>query len=174
MAGRIVEVVEFDPQWAIAFDRARRALLERIGEGRWTIEHIGSTAVPGLAAKPVIDLLVEVEDLALLDEQRTRLEVGGWTWRGENGIPGRRYLHKGAPQRTHHLHAFATGDATATRHRAFRDYLIDQAEVAAAYAALKRRAAAACRDDPAAYAAAKSDFIAEHLPRAMDRWHASA
>lgn len=159
---RVIEVVDHDPAWSASFKEERRRLLAALDGVAVSIEHIGSTAVPGLAAKPIIDLLVEVDQLDRLDRCREALEAIGYSARGENGIPGRRYFTRGKPARTHHLHAFQFGDPHLLRHLEFRDYLVENPAVALAYGALKMRAAAAWRHEPAGYAAAKQDFIAEH------------
>ncbi len=122
------------------------------------LHHIGSTAVPGLAAKPVVDLLGEVADLGAVDATRARLERLGWRWRGENGIAGRRYLTRDDPQtgeRAAHLHIHASGDAMIPWHLAFRDRLRAEPVTARAYEAEKSRCAALHSDDSAAYAACK-------------------
>ena len=122
------------------------------------LHHIGSTAVPGLRAKPVIDLLGAVADLRAVDTARPMLEELGWRWRGENGVAGRRYLTRSDPhtgERTAHLHIHATGDAMIPWHLAFRDRLRADPTTAAAYEAEKSRCAALHPGDSAAYAACK-------------------
>ena len=122
------------------------------------LHHIGSTAIPGLRAKPVVDLLGEVSDLGAVDAARAALERLGWRWRGENGVAGRRYLTRDDPQtgeRAAHLHIHATGDAMIAWHLAFRDRLRAEPATAAAYEAEKSRCAALHPQDSAAYAACK-------------------
>lgn len=122
------------------------------------LHHIGSTAVPGLAAKPVVDLLGEVSDLGAVDAARARLEGLGWRWRGENGVAGRRYLTRDDPQtgeRAAHLHIHARGDAMIPWHLAFRDRLRAEPATVAAYEAEKSRCAALHPGDSGAYAACK-------------------
>jgi GrpB-like predicted nucleotidyltransferase (UPF0157 family) len=166
---RIVEVVAYNPAWQDAFQTERALLQAALGEVAVAIHHVGSTSVPGLAAKPIIDILLAVTDLAALDGKETALAALGYKAKGENGIPGRRYFHKGGPQRTHHAHAFTAGDPNLTRHLAFRDYLIAHADVTQEYAALKKRLAAAHKDDSKLYQTGKEDFISLH-ERLAFRW----
>ncbi|HAY0630574.1 TPA: GrpB family protein [Serratia marcescens] len=114
-----------------------------------------SSAVPALAAKPTIDILLEVESLAALDGLNDRMSM----LRGENGITGRRYYIKGNGERTHHVHAFTAGSEQAIRHLTFRDYLCKHHGVAQQYAAIKRQAAEDSRQNPATYGRLKNEFI---------------
>ena len=136
------------------------------------LEHIGSTAVPGLAAKPVIDMLAIVTDL---EAAKTRLvaplEAAGYAWWDENPDTDRLFFVKGlppsAPRRTHHLHIMEEGPG-ALKHLAFRDYLRDHPEEAGRYAALKQDLATRFRDDREAYTEAKGGYIEEILDRMVD------
>lgn len=95
-----------------------------LGQRLTAIHHIGSTAVPGLAAKPVIDIMPVVRAVTEADECRADFEALGYEYLGEFGIPGRRYLRKGGDERTHQMHIFASDDVHAiARHLAVRDYL---------------------------------------------------
>jgi GrpB-like predicted nucleotidyltransferase (UPF0157 family) len=123
------------------------------------VHHIGSTAVPGLAAKPIIDIVLEVSDLAALDAHNSQMEEIGYKPRGEFGIPGRRYFQKGGDNRTHHLHAFLRGDPNVVRHIAFRDYLRRHPEVAREYGDLKRRVARTCDNDVERYCDGKDAYV---------------
>jgi len=156
---RIVEVVEYDPSWPALFD-AECTLLRHTLEGvAIAIHHIGSTAVPGLAAKPIIDMLMEVTDLQALDALSDRMMSIGYIPRGEYGIPGRRYFQKGGDNRTHHLHAFAAGDSNLLRHLAFRDYLRAHPEASADYGKLKKALANVCENDLERYCDGKDAFV---------------
>ncbi len=156
---RKIEVVPYDPAWPAAFAAERALLNDALGDAAVEIHHIGSTSVPGLAAKPIIDILVEATDLAALDAHDDAVVALGYESMGEFGIPGRRFYRKGGADRTHHVHAFATDDPGLARHLAFRDYLRVHPEVTAEYAALKQRVVATCANDIERYMAGKNDFI---------------
>lgn len=125
------------------------------------VHHIGSTAVPGLAAKPIIDLMPLAANLTALDRERRRIEALGYEWHGEYGIPGRRYctLTDAAGTRIAQLHCFAANSPEATRHIAFRDYLRAHPAVAAAYDREKRRARELHPGDSHAYTDEKNAWI---------------
>ncbi|MEH2922170.1 GrpB family protein [Samsonia erythrinae] len=166
MGRRTITVVDYDPQWATDYATAARAIMQALGEVAVRIHHIGSTAVPGLPAKPVIDMLLEVVALSDLDRLENVMVDLDYCPRGENGIARRRYYTKGGDARTHHLHAFVVGDEHIQRHLSFRDYLRANPAVCAEYAAIKRAAALACDNDAAVYSQLKNDFIAMHEARA--------
>lgn len=137
---RILTVVDYDEMWPTLFENERTLLQMTLGKVISRIHHIGSTSVPGLSAKPVIDILIEVANLEELDSLNQAMEGVGYTVRGENGILNRRYFTKGGSQRSHHIHAFTTGDAQIIKHLAFRDYLIKHNDVAIQYALMKKSA----------------------------------
>lgn len=167
MGQRVIEVLEYDPRWTMEFESEKNGLQSVIGDTALKIEHIGSTSVPGLAAKPVIDILIEVSSLELLDLKCQALEVIGYKARGEYGIPGRRYFQKGGDKRTHHVHVFLRGDQHLTRHRAFKDYLKAYPAIAQEYALIKRESATNCQHDSALYQSLKNGFIQQHERVAM-------
>jgi GrpB-like predicted nucleotidyltransferase (UPF0157 family) len=167
---RRVVIVPYDAGWpALAAAEAARFASALAGDPRLVaIHHIGSTAVPGLAAKPILDLLPEVRELACLEDARPALEALGYRWRGEHGLPGRRYCSRDeGGARVAHVHGYASGDPAVRHHLAFRDFLRAHPEVAAAYAAHKRACAAAHADDTEAYVAAKSGFVQQVLGDAL-------
>ena len=155
-----VEIVAWDPAWAEAAAR-EAALLAPLGP----VEHIGSTAVPGLAAKPILDLMIGVADL---DAAVEPIEARGWFhWQSwEAHASNRRYFWRGEPTRhTHHLHAVPFDGPFWRSHLQFRDRLRADPSLAAAYAALKVDLAARHRDDRDAYTAGKAEFIEGVLRR---------
>ena len=147
--------------WAAAFEREAAAIGDALSELPIELHHIGSTAIPGIVAKPVIDMLGVVPALEALDARTERLVALGYEALGEYGIPGRRYFRRNAPDgaRTHQLHAFAAGSPQVRRHLDFRDYLRAFPAEAAAYAALKRELAERCGADMRAYSDGKTEFI---------------
>ena len=169
-----VEIVSYDPTWPGLFAQEAahlRALLPAELIGR--IEHFGSTAVPGLAAKPIIDMLVEVRSMEEVAQRiAPLLQAQGYEffWRApEHGLPGMNYAwfirRDAAGRRTHHIHFLEAGSSEWGR-LLFRDYLRTHPDAARAYGELKRRIAAEYPDDRIAYAKAKTDFVAEAMQAA--------
>ena len=156
---RKIEIVDYDPSWPARFEAECALVRGALGDVVVDIHHIGSTAVPGLAAKPIIDILLEVEDLVALDSLNSEMEAIGYRPMGELGIPGRRYFPKGGDSRSHHVHAFVCGDPNVGRHLAFRDYLRRHPEVAREYAEVKRRVAQTCDNDSERYCAGKDAYV---------------
>jgi GrpB-like predicted nucleotidyltransferase (UPF0157 family) len=138
------------------------------------IHHIGSTAIPQIHAKPIIDMLVEVKDITKIDVQSSALEALGYEAMGEFGISGRRFFRKGneAGIRTHHLHGFEVNSAQIERHLAFRDYMISHPEDAQQYSELKRELANKYHDNIQGYMDGKDGFIKEIDLKAA-KWRAS-
>lgn len=163
---RIVEVLAYDPVWKIRFEEESARILQALNEGGNQIHHIGSTSVPGMTAKPVIDMLLEVDDLRVLDAKSALLERLGYESRGENGIPERRYFQKGGDSRTHHIHAFLSGSEHVTRHLYLRNYLLVHPIEARKYSDIKKSLAAIHRSDPKAYVNAKSAYVLDLEQRA--------
>ena len=164
---RRMKVIEYSANWPKLYEQERSLLREALGNEIVRAYHIGSTAVPGLAAKPVIDILLEVRSVERLDDLGKTMEDIGYQPRGEFGIPGRRYFPKGGDDRTHHLHAFAVGDSHIEKHLAFRDYLRMHPAVAVEYAAVKQAASAAHETDPEGYVAFKQRFVEQTVAKAV-------
>lgn len=141
-----------------------------LGDCLITVEHIGSTAIPGIVAKPVIDLMPIVQSLSALDAKAEAIRTLGYDWRGEFGIPGRRYCTLNDPktgQRLFNVHCFEAGSAQIDRHLVFRDYLRSCPDQARAYETEKKRAAVQHPNDTLAYNDAKSIWIKECQTRAI-------
>lgn len=168
LSSRIIEVVDYDPSWKKTFETERVMLHQAIGSNAVKIEHIGSTSVVGLAAKPVIDILIEVNSLDELDVAHKNIEALGYLVKGENGITGRRYFQKGGNQRSHHVHAFQTNDLHICRHIAFKEYLIAHPKIALEYSDIKKAAAANSNNNINVYMALKNDFIQRHEKIAVE------
>jgi len=143
--------------------------LRVLGSNLVTVRHIGSTSVPGLAAKPIVDLMPIVTDLADLDRQRRCVEGLGYIWHGELGISGRRYctLADEAGVRVVQLHFFEVDSPHIERHIAFRDYLRARPEMARAYENEKRRARDLHPSDSHAYAEEKAWWIQDAEAKAL-------
>jgi GrpB-like predicted nucleotidyltransferase (UPF0157 family) len=171
---RKVEVVPHGPSWRDAFEAEARYVAAALGENVVAVHHIGSTAIPNIYSKPVVDLLVEVRDIDEVDGRSSAMESLGYEVMGEYGIPGRRYFRKDNREgiRTHHVHAFETGSAEAERHLAFRDYMIAHPSDAQRYSELKRKLAEEHPQSPDGYMDGKDGFIKE-MERRAARWRAS-
>ena len=111
-----IAVINYQPAWPRQFADEAARIRRILGDNCVTIHHIGSTAVPGLAAKPVIDMLPVVRELAAVDHSAAAFARIGYEYLGEFGLPGRRYLRKGGDRRTHQIHIFALGSAEIDRH----------------------------------------------------------
>jgi len=168
---RIV-VVEYDPSWIENFNKEAALIRQVFGDILVDIHHIGSTSVPGLKAKPVIDMLPVVTDLAKVDQLNDRMIEYGYEPMGELGISGRRYFRKGGYNRTHNIHVFqADNYREILRHLAFRDYLRAHPEDAIAYGELKARLAALYPSDIESYMDGKDTFIKETEKKALEWYH---
>jgi GrpB-like predicted nucleotidyltransferase (UPF0157 family) len=158
-------VVNYDPAWPLAFEQERAQIAAALGEWARAIEHIGSTSVPGLRAKPVIDILVAVDRLDRADEYAARLAPLGYVYRPHDDDDERLFFRKGTP-RSHHLHMVVLGGSEHVRHVRFRDILRAEPETARDYAALKDALAAQFRDQREAYVDGKTEFVTGVLAHA--------
>jgi GrpB-like predicted nucleotidyltransferase (UPF0157 family)/RimJ/RimL family protein N-acetyltransferase len=158
-----VHLVPHDPQWAAEFDRESSLVTNAFGDLLVAIHHIGSTAIPGISAKPIIDMLAVVSEVALLDANESPIKALGYEVLGEFGITGRRYFRKDDHNgnRTHQIHAFQTGSPQIERHLAFRDFMRVHPDNANQYDALKRRLAEQSPADISRYTDGKDAFISE-------------
>ncbi|MEX2229932.1 MAG: GrpB family protein [Dehalococcoidia bacterium] len=156
-------VVDCVPAWPEWFAHAAEAIRGACGTRLVGLEHIGSTSVPGLAAKPIIDVMPLLARFADGFACVEPLEALGYISRGEFGIPGRHYFvrNEGRERPPEHVHMYEQGADEAVRHLLLRDYLRAHPDRAEAYGTLKRALAVRFRDDRVAYTEAKSDFILE-------------
>lgn len=155
-------IEDYQPRWPEFFSQEASQIQNLIGTYITAIEHIGSTAVPGLAAKPIIDMLIGVKCLADAPSFIPPLQQFGYIYvpEYEQGLPERRYLYKQEHgEDTYHLHMVELQSDFFLRHLAFRDYLRAHPEAVAEYAALKIRLASEFGSDREGYTDAKTDFI---------------
>jgi GrpB-like predicted nucleotidyltransferase (UPF0157 family) len=163
-SSELIEIVDHDPSWAAKFEEEKPRLAV-VFDGRVLgIEHIGSTAIPDLCAKPIVDILVGLRELDLTDDDIAAMTELGYEHLGELGIPGRVFFRKGKP-RTHNVHVVEHGGEHWQRHLAFRDTLRSNPEERRRYDELKRRLAAEGHPREA-YTELKTPFIREVEARA--------
>jgi len=157
-----VVLVSYDPAWPARFLEEKAAIEAALGDRGVAIEHVGSTAVPGLVSKPTIDVLVGIRRLSEAAPCIAALEAIGYVYRPdmEDTLPERRYLHKGPPgDRTYHVHMVEFASPFWMRHLLFRNFLRAHPDRATAYGALKRELAARHPTDRETYTDAKGPFI---------------
>lgn len=160
----------YDANWPLLFEAEAQVLQRILGQALLALHHIGSTAVPGMVAKPVIDILAEARSLNHIDRETRAMEAGGYEARGAYGIEGRRYFNKppaGPGAVGFHVHAFAAGSPHLGRHIRFRDHLIASPEAAHEYAAVKLSLCDANGVLVSDYAERKAPFI-ERINHRLD------
>ena len=161
-----VIIHDYDPLWPRVFETLRSRIAPLLDSMAAAIEHVGSTAVPGLAAKPIIDIDVLLTSAAALPPAIARLASLGYEHRGDLGIAGREAFRAPSNDFPHHLYVCPPASEEYRRHIAFRDHLRTHQRDASAYAGLKRALAGRFGDDREGYNQAKSAFVAEILERA--------
>jgi len=159
-------IEEYDPSWPRSFEAIRDRIIAALGESVTAIEHIGSTAVPGLAAKPIIDIDVLLRSSDGLRLVIAALEGLGYQHQGTLGIPGRDAFVAPSHDVRHHLYVCSPDAPEFRRHITFRDYLRRHPMDAAEYGRLKRNLSGRFSIDREAYTEAKTDFIEGILRRA--------
>jgi GrpB-like predicted nucleotidyltransferase (UPF0157 family) len=155
-----IEVVDYDPSWPRRYEEERDRIAAALGDAVVAIEHVGGTAVPGLPAKPVIDIMVGVPDIERAGQAVAGLINLGYQYvpELESQLPERRYFRRGTPE-THHVHMVTMGSDFWEEHVLFRDYLRSNPQAAEEYGKLKRGLANRFRFDRDAYRAGKVPFI---------------
>ena len=154
-----MEIRDYDPAWPRRFTDLAARILSTVSGRALRAEHVGSTAVTGLAGKPVIDIDVVVARQDDVPEVIQRLATLGYVHEGDLGIPGREAFRGTPGEPRHHLYVVVAGSNELTRHLMFRDALRADTALRDRYADLKRSVAAQHRNDRAAYTQAKSSFI---------------
>lgn len=162
-----VIIVDYDPSWPLTFATLRDRVAPALGDIAAAIEHVGSTAVPGLAAKPVIDIDVLLTERDAMPDAIARLATLGYQHEGDLGVAGREAFRHIAGLPVHHLYVCAPDCAEYRRHIAFRDWMRTHPDDVRAYGALKFRLAEQFRNDREGYAIAKTQFVETILHQAM-------
>ena len=164
----IVELKPYNPQWKELFLQEKNLISTAISDFLIDIQHIGSTAIPNIVAKPIIDIAVSINSLNNIEKIIKPLEKIGFIYRGEQGIPDRHLFVKGGEElRTHHLHVMLKEHYEWKKHLVFRDYLLNHPDEARQYSELKKKLAQKYREDREAYTNNKDEFISGILEKAM-------
>lgn len=163
-----VIIADYDPQWPVQFQQEYARLRAAVGDAFVSIDHAGSTAVPNLAAKPIIDIFAGVRDLADVPPLIPPLEALDYEYVPENerDMPMRRYFRRRIDVKVN-LHIWSVSQGEIERYLLFRDYLREHPVAASQYAALKRELALHFRDDRDAYTEAKTEFVTDALRKAL-------
>lgn len=159
LARGTVKLVPYDPSWHTIFEAEAKLLQQTLGIGTEHIQHVGSTAIPGILAKPIIDIAISVDDLAIADEWMGPLaKIGYWDKGPEPTMPDRRFFAKGPEnKRTVYLHLVTTEEYQ--KLITFRDALRANPKLAQEYSDLKVKLATSLKDDRKRYTSLKNDFI---------------
>lgn len=173
MAQHVV-VKDYCLEWKIKYQEEKEKLIPILKENYLAIYHIGSTSILGLAAKPIIDIMIVVRSLIEVDNIKEKFIELGYEYLGEFGIKGRRYLRKGGDNRTHQIHIFQVEDKeNIIRHLAFKNYLESHAEKRDEYAKLKKELAIKYPYDIEKYCIGKDSFIKECERKALKEYDSS-
>lgn len=158
---KVVEIVPYDEQWKVEFERIKEMLLNCIGDLVLSVEHIGSTSVEGLSAKPIIDIDVVIESYKVLAEIVKALDSEGFTHEGNLGIEGREAFKRRFKDdfMKYHLYVCPKDGKGYLEHIAFRDYLRSNPEAMNAYSCLKSELASLYRYDIESYCELKTEFV---------------
>lgn len=161
-----VRLSDYDKNWVQMFEDEAQLLKELFGHEVINFEHFGSTAIPGMKAKPVIDMMCIVNDIEKIDTFNNQMQSLGYDVAGEWGIKGRRLFRKGGENRTHHIHFYQLGNPQIERHLAFRDYLLAYPDEASKYSQFKEELARKY-DLTSGYSPAKKAFVSDMEKKAL-------
>ena len=158
----LVVLKEYSDQWPILFHQEQQRLLQALESTNPAVEHIGSTAIPGMPAKPIVDIAVGIKDPRELQPTIDRLQAIGYVFKGEMGIPGRQFFTLGSPI-SYHLHLVLLDGPIWSEHMLFRQKLTTDAQLASQYVAIKKELAAKYPSNRKAYTIGKANFIESAL-----------
>jgi GrpB-like predicted nucleotidyltransferase (UPF0157 family) len=168
LPSRQLRLLAYEPNWSQLFLAEKEQLCASLGNHLLDIQHIGSTSIPGMPAKPILDIGVAVINFEAAAVCIPLLAQLSYSHKGENGIARRHYFVKGNP-RTHHLHMLEVASEEWKNHLLFRDYLRRNPKTAGAYARLKQQLATRFAADREAYQIGKESFIQAVLQRANEQ-----
>ena len=167
-----IHLTKYDPNWPTQFEAEAEILNGLLGDTALAIYHIGSTAVPGLDAKPVVDLMVEVTDLETVQSMTNEFNKAGYEVLGESGIRGRHFITRNSGgERTHDIHLFQTGHTEIEQMILFRDRMRENPSEATVYSDLKNELAKQHRQDPIRYTQGKTEFILNSVKAQKEKFN---
>ncbi|TDM02383.1 GrpB family protein [Macrococcus carouselicus] len=161
-----VRLTSYDDNWKNSFEDECKIMREIFENEIVRFEHFGSTSVPGMKAKPVVDMMILVKDINEIDKFNSKLEMLGYDVAGEWGITGRRLLRKGGENRTHHIHIYQFDHTSIYRHLVVRDYLLEHPEEVKSYSEFKEILASKY-DETREYSKAKKEFVSKLEQKAI-------
>lgn len=173
MGLRRTDVVLSEPksEWKDEFEKQKIILTKIFKDDLVDIQHVGSTAIPNLKAKPIVDIAVAVRNLEDVLKYVDELKEYGYEFRGNAGVEGRYFFAKGSPEnRTHYLHTEPINSSNWETHIFFRDYLIDHPELIKEYEKIKEELALKYPEERAKYTAGKNEFITNVLKKARKEY----
>ena len=163
-----IELLPHDPEWSAVYEEAKAILSPVLGEYALDIQHVGSTAIPGISAKPVVDIAVAIEHYPLPDEVLDAVKALGYTYWGEYGIPHRHLFFRRDLPVGHNVHINELANGEFQKHVLFRDYMRAHPDDAREYENLKRELAARY-DEVGTYAENKSEYV-QGILRKAELW----
>ena len=164
---RKTQIVDYDPNWVHQFKKESFLLKSIFGEIALNIDHIGSTAIPGIKAKPIIDILITTNNINMIDSFDDQMEQLGYVIGGEFGLPGRRFYCKGDEAHCHfHVHIYEAAHPSVDTYLLFRDYMMAHPNDAKAYESLKTDLATKYPNNRTLYTQSKGDFINQIFKKA--------
>jgi len=170
-------VVPYNEAWTCLYNTEKELLESVFKELIIDIQHFGSTAIKGMSAKPIIDIMIIVDDIDQIDGYDELMEIKGYSARGENGIVGRRYYVKPDPDNsgnhTHHIHIYQKGNSHISDELLFRDYISIDVESFRDYEHIKIEASLKYRHSPKDYVVAKYDCVMRIMDRAFKHYNKS-
>lgn len=166
-----IRLSDYTPTWKHMYEQEVQLLKSIFNDEIIAFEHFGSTAIPGMKAKPVIDMMCIVQQIEKIDTYNDIMKAMNYDVVFEWGIEGRRLFRKGGENRSHHIHVYQYDNPQIHRHIIFRDFLLAHPKEANLYSELKEQLANTF-DDTRDYSAAKKDFVVEMEKKALD-WHAN-
>lgn len=166
-----VQLEEYNEKWKEGFEEQKKVLKEIFKDDALEIEHVGSTSIPGLKAKPIIDMAIAVKDLDVALKYVDELEKHGYNFRGNAGVEGRYFFAKGPEDnRTHYLHVEPIDSPNWETHVLYKRYLLENPEVVKEYEKLKKELAKKYPNDRKSYTAGKNEFIQKVLEKARKKY----